>query len=288
MAALNGTKRRTHAEMAALRQRCVDFLNEQHPASCRNLFYRLLQDGLVEKSEKSYQGLIKHLVNFRRDGTIPYGWLSDATRQGYHVNTWRDPESWQQHESSYYRWDMWAAVSHRIEVWCESASLSSVLLPVCRELAVSLYPCRGFSSIGFAHAAATATKRLNPSKLIVLYCGDFDFDGRNIDKALLKELRLHVAGQFPIVENRIAVNADQVSALALPTRLDRKGKESVQAEALPPLTMRRLLRAAIMEYLPPGTLERAQLETDAGIDRLRLAFIPHAAYSSQGTPGVSP
>ena len=288
MAALNGRKRRGHGEMAALRQRCIEFLTEQHPASCRNLFYRLLQDGLVEKSERSYQGLIKHLVNFRRDGTIPYGWLADATRQGYHVNTWRDPESWQQAESSYYRWDMWAAVAHRAEVWCESASLSSVLLPVCQELAVSLYPCRGFSSIGFAYSAATEAKRLNPSKLIVIYVGDFDFDGRNIDKALLKELRLHVADQFPIREQRIAVNADQVAALALPTRLDRKGNPSVQAEALPPLTMRKLLRDAIMEHLPPGSLERAQLETDAGIIRLQDAFIPHAAHSSQGTPGVGP
>ena len=114
---------------------------------------------------------------------------------------------------------------------------------------MSLYQCRGFSSIGFACGAATEAKRLNPSELIVMYVGDFDFDGRNIDKALLRELRLHVADQFPIVEQRIAAHADQVAEFELPTRPDRTGAASVQAEALPPVLMRRLLRDAILKYL---------------------------------------
>ena len=280
VAALTGTTRRTKAQMAVLRQRCVTFLREQHPASCRNLYYRLLQDGLVEKSERAYKTLIKLLTAMRRSGEIPYAWLADATRQGHHVYTWRDPESWQRDESGYFRWDMWAPVDHRVEVWCESASLINVLWPVCHELAVSLDPCRGFSSIGFAYGAATEAKRLNPSELVILYIGDHDFDGRNIDRALLRELRLHVADQFPIIERRIAVNADQVAEFELPTRPDRKGTPSVQAEALPPVIMRRLLRDAILEYLPAGQLDKAERETEAGIARLRGAFIPHGEQSS--------
>ena len=276
--------RRTAAQMAELRARIIEFLGEQHPASCRNLFYRLVQDGLVDKTEGAYKTLIKHLVNMRRSGDIPYPWLTDATRQGHHVYTWRDPESWQRDESGYYRWDMWAATTCRVEVWCESASLTNVLWPVCHELAVSLYPCRGFSSIGFAYGAATEAKRLNPSELIVMYVGDFDFDGRNIDKALLRELRLHVADQFPIVEQRIAVNADQVAEFELPTRPDRTGAASVQAEALPPVLMRRLLRDAILKYLPAGQLEQAERETEAGIDRLRAAFVPHGEQSTPEPP----
>ena len=160
MAVPNGTTRRTAAEMAELRVRINEFLVEQHPASCRNLFYRLVQDGLVDKTEAAYKTLIKHLANIRRSGDIPYEWLADATRQGHHVHTWRNPEGWQRDESGYYRWDMWAPVDHRVEVWCESASLINVLWPVCNELAVSLYPCRGYSSIAFAYGAATEAKRL--------------------------------------------------------------------------------------------------------------------------------
>ena len=277
--------RRTAAQMAELRARIIEFLGEQHPASCRNLFYRLVQDGLVDKTEGAYKTLIKHLVNMRRSGDIPYSVVDGRHPAGPPRSTLgATPRAGSATNPAITAGICGRRPTCRVEVWCESASLTNVLWPVCHESAVSLYPCRGFSSIGFAYGAATEAKRLDPSELIVMYVGDFDFDGRNIDKALLRELRLHVDGQFPIVEQRIAVNADQVAEFELPTRPDRTGAASVQAEALPPVLMRRLLRDAILEYLPAGQLEQAERETEAGIDRLRAAFVPHGEQSTPEPP----
>ena len=89
-----------------------------------------------------------------------------------------------------------------------------------------------------------------------------------------------VTTDHPPLSSTVAVNADQVAEFELPTRPDRTGAASVQAEALPPVLMRRLLRDAILEYLPAGQLEHAERETEAGIDRLRGAFIPHGEQSS--------
>ena len=101
---------------------------EQHPASCRNLFYRLVQDGLVDKTEGAYKTLIKHLVNMRRSGDIPYPWLTDATRQGHHVYTWRDPEKLAARRIRLLPLGMWAGDHLSGVVWCESASLTNVLM----------------------------------------------------------------------------------------------------------------------------------------------------------------
>ena len=252
--------------MAALKTQINTFLEAQRPASCRNVFYRLVQAGLVDKTEAGYQNLIKVLTKMRRQGCLPYGWLTDASRRGYYVPTWRSPDSFLEDQSRYYRWDMWAPVPHRVEVWCESAAMYGVLAPVCRDLAVSLFPTRGYSSIGFAYDAAEQAKRARPSKLVVVYVGDFDYDGKKIDQALLRELRRHV--EFPVVERRIAVNHEQVVEFDLETRPDRKGGDSVQAEAVEPAIMRRLLWSAILEYLPEGQLERAEKETAAGRETL--------------------
>jgi hypothetical protein len=53
-----------------------------------------------------------------------------------------------------YRADLWADADTHVEVWCESRSIAGVIVDDCRDLAVSLYPAGGFSSITFAFEAA--------------------------------------------------------------------------------------------------------------------------------------
>ena len=255
--------------MALLRRRILEFLQAQHPASARNVFYRLVQDGQIDKTEAAYKNIVKLLVSMRRSSELPYSWLSDATRRGYHVAAFRDEAELLETSVPYYRWDMWAGVATRVEIWCESAALYPVLQPVHGELAVSLFACRGYSSIAFAYEAAMHSRQIGPAELVIVYVGDYDADGREIDRALIRELRRHVDGAFPVTERRVAVNVEQIKKFRLPTRPDRTGAETVQAEALEPALLRRLVREAVVEYLPEGRLERAELETEAGRATIR-------------------
>ena len=42
----------------------------------------------VEKSERGYSQVKDRLIKLRRSGRVPYGWITDARRGGYFVETW--------------------------------------------------------------------------------------------------------------------------------------------------------------------------------------------------------
>lgn len=81
----------------------------------------------------------------------------------------------------------------------ESRSIASVLTDQCEELAVSLYPCGGFASLSFAHAAAEEHNGDDDTRpLIVLYVGEYDPACVLMDRALERELRTHLRADIPM------------------------------------------------------------------------------------------
>src|SRR4051812_22329586 len=52
------------------------------------------------------------------------------------------------------RGDLWRQSDFYCEVWTESRSIAGVVEDDCRELAVSLYPAGGFSSLTLAYQSA--------------------------------------------------------------------------------------------------------------------------------------
>ena len=86
--------RRTKLQVEQLELQIVDILEEDHPQSVRHVFYRLTDPRLqepVEKTESGYRQVVDRLVKMRRGGRIPYGWISDSSRAGYHVPTYKGP-----------------------------------------------------------------------------------------------------------------------------------------------------------------------------------------------------
>ena len=85
-------ERRTKGQVDQLDDQIVEVLVEDHPQSVRHVFYRLTNPRLdepVEKSDRGYRHVQDRLKKLRRAGLVPYRWISDATRRGYHVNTFR-------------------------------------------------------------------------------------------------------------------------------------------------------------------------------------------------------
>ena len=86
--------RATKLQQATLDDQIVDVLGEDHPQSVRHVFYRMTDPRLpepVEKTEHGYRRVQRRCLALRRNGRIPYGWISDATRRGYHVSTFDGP-----------------------------------------------------------------------------------------------------------------------------------------------------------------------------------------------------
>src|SRR5687768_12723877 len=73
--------RRTRAEMDVIRQALIDLLAEDHPATVRQMFYRLVARGIIAKTEAEYKGTIcRLLVELRESGEVRFDWVSDNTR----------------------------------------------------------------------------------------------------------------------------------------------------------------------------------------------------------------
>ena len=188
--------RRTEAEIAECEASILAELQDDHPQSVRHCFYRLTNPrlpGHVPKTAAGYVAVQRSVLKMRRDGRVPWGWVTDATRRGYHVATYEDGADFLRNMTGLYRHDLWADVRERVEVWCESRSIAGVIEGECRKLAVSLYPTAGFSSATLI-AQAAAEIRAHELPTVVYYIGDYDPAGVLIDQSIEAGLREHLDG----------------------------------------------------------------------------------------------
>ena len=273
--------RRTTDEITGLEAQIYRVLALDHPQSVRHVFYRMTDPRLpvhVEKSERGYRQIQHRMTEMRRSGRLPYGWIVDATRRGYFVNTFRDKADFIRWHASLYRADLWADADVYCEVWAESRSIAGVIETTCKELAVSLYPAGGFTSLTLAYDAAGGinSATLDGKKPAhIFYIGDYDPAGVLIDQAIERELRTHLDPRVDLHFYRLGITQEQIEFYDLPTKPRKAGdrralhvKSTVEAEAMPASVLRKLLRDRVEALLPPRALEVAKLaeqEEQAGL-----------------------
>jgi hypothetical protein len=291
-AAPNGgdSTRRTKAQMGQLARQIIDVLASDHPQSVRHIFYRMTDPRLpepVEKSESGYTTVQRLLVKLRREGRIPYGWITDATRRGYFTDTWDTPAEAVEQIAGLYRRSYWATAPCYLEVWVESRSIAGVIQDDCERHAVPLYPAGGFTSLSLAFEAAEHMKRAALWRPIhVLYIGDYDPAGVLIDRQVETELRQHLDEDHELHFHRIGVTAEQVALMSLPTKpaKERRGGftgGTVEAEALPAGAMRELLNDAIEQFVDPHQLRVLQVAEEEERHALKLLAADMWAYEAR-------
>lgn len=267
-------ERRTQARIDQLDSQIIQVLKEDHPQSVRHVFYRMTDPRLpesVEKSDNGYRHVQERCVKLRRAGRIPYNWIADMSRRGWHVDTFSGADDFVRSLAGYYRADLWRNANYRCEVWAESRSIASVIQKDCEELAVSLYPCGGFSSLSFVHQAAEQHNSSDDNRpLVVLYIGDYDPAGVLIDQSLQKELRQHLRSTIPLEFVRVGINEEQIDEYDLPTKprkaSDKRSqhvKYTVEAEAMPAHILRELLRWEVEYLLPENALHAAKVAEES-------------------------
>jgi hypothetical protein len=263
--------RRTKAQVAQLEQQIFEVLLEDHPQSVRHVFYRMTNPRLPEpvvKSDQGYDQVQDRITKMRRAGTIPYGWITDATRQGYHTATYPSAADALRAWAGAYRGDLWQGADDYVEVWCESRSIAGVIEPMCRDYAVSLYPAGGFTSLSLAFQAAEYINEVTENGLIpanVIYIGDYDPAGVLIDRKIEAEIREHLHPDVTLTFHRIAITEQQIAAHDLPSKArnpkDKRAlhiDRTVEAEAMPAAMMRSLLQDWIEAFLPAEALATAK------------------------------
>lgn len=284
---INKRGRRTRSEMEALRAALYHIVEEHRPITVRGAFYRATALGVVPKEEKSgYRPVQRQLLKMRRDGVIPWGWITDGSRTVYGNHRYGSLDSYAAQVASNYRKDYWSDSGEYVEIWMEKDALRGVIAPVViGEFGLDLFVSKGQSSATYLYEAADDILRDGrPTHLYVL--SDFDPGGFRIFDLINRELKGFVGDAVELSIKRIAVTPEQIEGHQLPARpikekdpqrkkFEREhGTGCVELDALPPEVLRSLIRERLEGHMDGDRLralklvEREEREGLRGIEDL--------------------
>lgn len=253
-------RRRTKAEMGAIREAIFTSLRCDHPQTIRQLFYGLTVTGVIAKTEAEYKTVVRLTGEMRRAGVLPYKWIADATRWMRKPRTFDSLESALKITAQTYRRSLWAESRDYVEIWIEKEALAGVVVDVTDEYDVPLMVTRGYPSLTFVQSAAVEINA-RCQFTTVYYLGDHDPSGVDISRKLEADLHEFTDGVMGF--ERIAVTDEQISSWALPTRPTKKSDtrakgfrgESIELDAIPAPVLRRLVRDAIELHVDKRQLD---------------------------------
>ena len=247
--------RRTKAAIGELKATIYDILRAGQPMTVRQVFYQLTVEHAIEKTEAEYNGsVVRLLTQMRREGMVPYSWISDNTRWIRKPTTYSGIEHALNSTAHFCRRNLWIEAPVYVEVWCESDSIAGVLIEETDRYNVPLMVSRGFSSDTYLYNAAQDIEtQYRPAYLY--FVGDWDPSGKIIPEKIEAGLRQHAPG-CEITFQRLLVTPDQIAEWHLPTKPVKKTTHAkgftggtVESEAIPAATTRRIVRESIEQHL---------------------------------------
>ncbi len=256
-------RRRTWAEISLLRYRMYEVLEQDHPMTVRQLFYQMVSRGIIEKTEGAYKNIVVRLLgDMRRDGDVPFGWITDSTRWMRKPRSFSSLEDALNRTAQTYRRALWDSQPDYVEVWLEKEALAGVLCVVTAKWDVPLMVTRGYPSLTYLYEAAETIQEYGKPTYLY-YFGDYDPSGLDITRTVEHGIQ-EFAPEINFTLERVAVTREQIEELSLPTRptkqTDSRSKnfegESVEVDAIPPHQLRELAQQCIA-----GHIDEAQLKT---------------------------
>jgi hypothetical protein len=252
-------------------------VEEVRPCSVRQVYYQATVRGVVEKTEQGYDKVQRALVAMRRNGTLPYEWITDNTRWMIKPSTWLSLEDMLETTAQHYRRSLWTGTDAYCEFWLEKDALAGVVQPVTAEFDVPLMVARGFSSLSFLHKSAMYLQTLEVP-VYVFHLGDFDPSGQCAADKIEEDLR-KLAPDAEIHFDRLAVRPWQIESWKLPSRptkkTDSRAKkfgyaESVELDAIHPDLLRSLVREKIEALLPANQMRVLEIAEASEREILRM------------------
>lgn len=256
--------RRTKAQIGTIQTAIVSAAGDCRPATVRQIYYRLVTLGVIDKTEAEYDTVQRLLVALRRMGAIPYSWIADGTRWQRKPKTYSSLGDMLDQQQRFFRRAIWEDQDAYVEVWLEKDALAGVVYQVTAEYDVPLMVTRGFASLSFLHNAACDMDD-EDKPVHIYYLGDHDPSGVDIPRKVEASLR-EFAPEMDLTFTRLAVTAEQITEFGLVTRptkqSDSRAKnfegESVEVDAISPDELRALVRGAIESHIDHDYLDRTR------------------------------
>ncbi|MFQ6053777.1 MAG: hypothetical protein ACE5OO_06090 [Candidatus Bathyarchaeia archaeon] len=249
----------------------------------RQLYYRLVSKRLFPNTMNSYKRLSRIMVTAREKGDAPLNCLEDRSRRilGRGDTGFRSAEEFlKQRLASLrdswrgFRMPMWEDQPYNVLISLEKDALSRLVSEVANQYSVRTFPTRGYPSFTYVQRMASyIRRRLKGKKAVVLYFGDFDPSGVDIERDLTERLRKYGAGDFTV--RRVALTPQQIVQHRLPPMPVKKsdarapsfvaayGDEAVELDALEPNVLKLLVARSIAEYIDLELWRRREAEIES-------------------------
>jgi hypothetical protein len=290
--------RATHAELEERAQFLIDYAEQHHPVTVRQLYYRAEVEGMpgIGKDENSYRKIQQQVLKLRREGRLDYSHIADATRWMRKSRSYNRVEDALTETARLYRKSLWYDSDDYVEVWIEKDALASVLLPVTHKYDVPLMVTRGYTSETFAYESV-AQREDDDRNYWVYALYDFDRSGQHAMRSLEEKLD-RFAGEIGnyVNFNPIAVTDRQIRAWNLSTRepkrdtaADKKWPHDFACEldAIEPDLLRALVEKAINFHIDQDQLDVMKVAEESEREWLRK-IVKRAKRRTNGASASSP
>lgn len=236
------------------------------PITLRMVYYVLLGEHWFADGPKDpYKGLSREVAKARRAGRFPR--YVDPTREIARYQSWTSPTDAQQWLRRAYRRDRTEDQEVALYIAAEKNATRAALLEWFGELGIPVLALRGFASQPYVEAVAEDVER-DGRPAVLVYAGDFDSSGEDIDRDFLRR-----TGCFKAI--RVALSREQVEHYGLPV-LEGNSRDSrakafvqkygslmqVEIEALPPDILHGLYREAVKGFWDAAVYETVLREEE--------------------------
>jgi len=241
----------------------------------RHYYYKLISSNALslltsDGGEAAYGFVVRLLVDARRKGMLPWYAIVDPGRRSF--DYWSPETANDYAEIAFkvgrYELDIWRGQPCKIELWCEKDGQAQFLSQAAYDYRVPVYITKGYSSFT---VLTEASQRIgNGDEWVILYCGDFDPTGLDIERNLREELRN--LGSIPMIE-RIALTQADLPTLPAHAALsikrgDTRAKQFIERygthqkcyelEAMPAATLLTKVKTAIEKHMDMDALREAE------------------------------
>lgn len=259
----------------------IEYLEQGFDLTLRQLYYQMVSRDYIPNTQKSYSRLGDLISNARLAGLIDWDAIVDRTRTLRSLPHWDAPEDIISSAAIQFRMDKWYGQTYRPEVWIEKDALIGVIQPICNELDISYFACRGYPSQSELWAASIRFRKYmrEGQTPIILHFGDHDPSGIDMTRDLVDRMRLfgneggfYLPSEFRV--ERLALNMDQVRKYDPPPNpakitdsratayIAEYGAASWELDALEPRVLAHLIEDAVTRGLRNDTLWRKAVSAE--------------------------
>ena len=211
----------------------------------RTLFYWLVSKEILPNTRNYYTQLSSYFVQWRKNGEFAWDAIADQARRtlGNHSDSFygseEDIKSYKERledaieeltvdellksyipSTPWFYVDKWYKQPIVPEIWIEKEALAETIANWTRGLSIKIRVNRGYSSWTFIWDNMNQLKELlrKHEKVVILYCGDHDPSGLDMDRFLSEALEFFGIPKDKVIFRRLAITEEQIKDFGLPPK----------------------------------------------------------------------